>query len=163
VYPSKNEQEITVSKINLPAELIAGNHPEADSLNDRGAPLHFILIDGTWSNSKAMVSRLQERADVVWEGSGMPCVALSPDEFSSIHGLRPQPSIEKTCTAAAAGQLLRELHQIPLLANFNLDSTADTIDNAVDCLSDALVGRRRRVGRPLVRTRRHELRIHQES
>lgn len=29
------------------------------SLNDRGAPLHFILIDGTWSNSKAMVSRLQ--------------------------------------------------------------------------------------------------------
>lgn len=158
------------------------------SLNDnRGAPLHFIMIDGTWSNSKAMVSRLQvclwifvifwywifdkssisgidlqivtarsvdqwvwfpfdylvdhdslpeeyspcswlakqsspwtyrwcskaatnlcrlsfwfcaeswqqcgnwymqERADVVWEGSGMPCVALSPDEFSSIHGLR---------------------------------------------------------------------------
>lgn len=100
VYPSKNEQEINVSKINLPAELIARNHLEADvslsiffnwtkkwclillcksfcifyvwlalltyflgmplqSLNDRGAPLHFILIDGTWSNSKAMVSRLQ--------------------------------------------------------------------------------------------------------
>lgn len=72
----------------------------------------------------------------------------------------PQPSIEKTCTAAAAGQLLRELHQISLLASFNLDSTADTIDNAVDCLSDALVGRRRRVGRPLVRTRMHGTSIH---
>lgn len=73
---------------------------------------------------------------------------------------RPQPSIEKTCTAAAAAQLLRELHQRPFFAGHSLDKTADTIDNAVNTLSEALVDRRRRVGRPLVRNRRQELRIH---
>lgn len=64
--------------------------------------------------------------------------------------------MEKTCTAAAAGQLLRELNQTPTFAGHDLDLTADTIDEAVDCLSDALVGRRRRVGRPVTRSRRRD-------
>lgn len=149
VYPAKNEHEITVSKLNAPQ---VGDE-EADV---KLKPLHFIMIDGTWSNSRAMVSRLQERASSVWEGSGMPCLSLSPDEFSSIHGLRPQPSMEKTCTAAAAGQLLRELNQKTPFSGHDLHLTADTIDEAVDCLSDALVGRRRRVGRPVTRSRRHD-------
>lgn len=63
--------------------------------------------------------------------------------------------MEKTCTAAAAGQLLRELNQRAPFAGHGLDLTADTIDEAVDCLSEALVGRRRRVGRPVTRSRRH--------
>ncbi|KAG0607997.1 hypothetical protein M758_8G070200 [Ceratodon purpureus] len=154
VYPAKNEHEITVSKLSAPQ----GYNEEARETTEdcQLQPLNFIMIDGTWSNSKAMVSRLQERASAVWEGRGMPCLALSPDEFSSIHGLRPQPSMEKTCTAAAAGQLLRELNQTSAFAGHDLDLTADTIDEAVDCLSEALVGRRRRVGRPVTRSRRRD-------
>jgi hypothetical protein len=64
--------------------------------------------------------------------------------------------VEKTCTAAAAGQLLRELNRTPTFAGHHLDLTADTIDEAVDCLSEALVGRRRRVGRPVTRSRRRD-------
>lgn len=154
VYPAKNEHEITVSKLSAPQGYNEEAHVKSE--DSKLKPLNFIMIDGTWSNSRAMVSRLQERASTVWEGSGLPCLSLSPDEFSSIHGLRPQPSMEKTCTAAAAGQLLRELHQTPTFAGHDLDLTADTIDEAVDCLSEALVGRRQRVGRPVTRSRRHD-------
>jgi hypothetical protein len=87
------------------------------------------------------------------------CFPLSNDIFLFLVG-RPQPSIERTCTAAAAAQLLRELHECNPQVTHGLDKTADAIDNSIESLSDALVGRRRRVGRPTVRTRRQELRIH---
>ncbi|CAI7886040.1 unnamed protein product [Closterium sp. NIES-53] len=110
--------------------------------------LHFILIDGTWSNSKAMTARLKEAAHRAWDGRDLPFLSLQPPQPSVMHGLRPQPAEDKTCTAAAASSLLRELGEREDMDTQQLSRAADAIDNALLCLLDALTDRRRRSGRP---------------
>ncbi|ESW21847.1 hypothetical protein PHAVU_005G104000 [Phaseolus vulgaris] len=48
---------------------------------------HFILIDGTWSNSAAMFRRLQDKAKLVWGDEDLPCISLNPGA-SAMHKLR---------------------------------------------------------------------------
>ncbi|CAI5536550.1 unnamed protein product [Closterium sp. Naga37s-1] len=108
-----------------------------------GGLLHFILIDGTWSNSKAMTARLKEAAHRAWDGRDLPFLSLQPPQPSVMHGLRPQPAEDKTCTAAAASSLLRELSEREEMDKEQLSKAADAIDNALLCLLDALTDRRR--------------------
>ncbi|GBG82675.1 hypothetical protein CBR_g35040 [Chara braunii] len=113
--------------------------------------LHFVLLDGTWNNSKAMLRRLLTRSATEWPGEEMKCISLSPTVPSVMHGLRPQPSLERSCTAAAAANLLRELDASDTLSSFQLSHSADAIDQAVKVLLDALSERRERHGKPALR------------
>ncbi|KAL9322463.1 hypothetical protein ACSQ67_010516 [Phaseolus vulgaris] len=85
---------------------------------------HFILIDGTWSNSAAMFRRLQGR---------------------------PQPSWDRTCTAAAAAGLLSELQLLPQFSSIELDKQEEAVEHALTVLLDALTKRRVRMGRSITR------------
>ncbi|KAL2610873.1 hypothetical protein R1flu_022565 [Riccia fluitans] len=142
IYPHPPECE--VSDVIIPQDVLSSQ--ENDKREDAHR-IHFILIDGTWSNSKAMINRLRERATSLWEGRSIPCVALSPTDVSPMHNLRPQPSTERTCTAGAAAQLLRVLSMRAELAGFGLEQSADILDESLATLQEALVSRRRRVGR----------------
>ncbi|XP_026392313.1 uncharacterized protein LOC113287707 isoform X3 [Papaver somniferum] len=55
---------------------------------DVDTPLHFVLLDGTWSNSAAMFSRLKEHAKVAWGEEEFPCISLSELGESPMHKLR---------------------------------------------------------------------------
>ncbi|KAG1334999.1 DTW domain-containing protein YfiP [Cocos nucifera] len=126
-------------------------------------PLNFVLIDGTWSNSAAMYRRLKafdqkltggknrtnkkDRWISLWDDEDLPCISLSTLGASVMHKLRPQPSWDHTCTAAAASGLLSELHQRPELSVCGLDKQAEAVENALDVLIDALTTRRLRMGR----------------
>ncbi|VFQ83236.1 unnamed protein product [Cuscuta campestris] len=114
---------------------------------------NFILLDGTWSNSTAMFSRLKERAKSLW-GEELPCISLNTG-LSLMHRLRPQPSWDRTCTAAAASGLLQELHLLPAFDSYELDKHADAIEDALEVLLDVLTKRRLRMGRPIAREGRH--------
>ncbi|XP_039040080.1 uncharacterized protein LOC120178226 [Hibiscus syriacus] len=94
--------------------------------NDR--PLNFVLIDGTWSNSAAMFRRLKSR---------------------------PQPSWDRTCTAAAAIGVLSELQLLPECSIHGLDKQADAVEDALVVLLEALTTRRLRMGRSITRKVRH--------
>eukprot|EP00271_Cylindrocystis_brebissonii_P010188 TRINITY_DN26299_c0_g1_i1.p1 TRINITY_DN26299_c0_g1~~TRINITY_DN26299_c0_g1_i1.p1 ORF type:complete len:841 (-),score=83.08 TRINITY_DN26299_c0_g1_i1:210-2732(-) len=95
-----------------------------ESATEASGVVHFILIDGTWSNSRAMVSRLMDDAREAWGGREMACLALeSEGRPSAMHHLRPQPSEERTCTAAAASSLLRQLHYHQSCDNTNQGPT----------------------------------------
>ncbi|KAG6552102.1 hypothetical protein Mapa_006411 [Marchantia paleacea] len=142
IYP--HPPECQVPDVLIPEDV---TYRQEDSKAGDAHRIHFVLIDGTWSNSKAMISRLKERASTLWEGRSMPCVALSPTNVSAMHNLRPQPSTARTCTAGAAAQLLRELGMRKELAGLGLDQSADILDDSLTCLQDALVSRRKRVGR----------------
>ncbi|GAQ80333.1 DTW domain containing protein [Klebsormidium nitens] len=109
-------------------------------------PVHFVFLDGTWNNSTAMLVRLQEQAERVW-GRKMACLCLTPDSPSKMHSLRPQPALEKVCTAAAASTLLRELSERPELSAAGLSDAADTVDHGLEVLVKFLQGWRARVGR----------------
>lgn len=115
--------------------------------------MHFILIDGTWSNSAAMVRRLKERANLVW-GEDIPCISLSMGA-SAMHKLRPQPSWDRTCTAAAAVGLLLELQSVPEHRSFGLDEQAEAVEDGLEILLEALTTRRLRMGRSITRKVRH--------
>ncbi|CAH9114043.1 unnamed protein product [Cuscuta epithymum] len=120
---------------------------------------HFVLLDGTWSNSTAMFSRLKERAKSIWgEGEELPCISLNTG-VSLMHRLRPQPSWDRTCTAAAAIGLLHELHLVPAFDSYELDKHADAIEDALEVLLDALTKRRLRMGRTITRKGRHGSKI----
>ncbi|XP_044503993.1 uncharacterized protein LOC123224403 isoform X2 [Mangifera indica] len=54
---------------------------------DEDKTLNFVLIDGTWSNSAAMFSRLKEQAKSVWGLENFPCISLTMGA-SSMHKLR---------------------------------------------------------------------------
>ncbi|KAL3697494.1 hypothetical protein R1sor_011570 [Riccia sorocarpa] len=142
IYPHPPEFE--VPDVKIPEDLPSG---QEDDKSEDAHRIHIVLIDGTWSNSKAMISLLRERATSLWEGRSIPCVALSPTDVSPMHNLRPQPSTERTCTAGAAAQLLRELSVRQELAGLGLDRAAYVLDASLATLQDALVTRRRRVGR----------------
>ncbi|CAM8958834.1 unnamed protein product [Rhodiola kirilowii] len=116
--------------------------------------LNFILIDGTWSNSAAMFRRLKERAESVW-GQELPCISLTTGA-STMHKLRPQPSWDRTCTAAAAIGLLTELEHLPQYKSCGLDKQADAVDEGLEILLDALTTRRLRMGRSIRRTSKHK-------
>ncbi|XP_016513540.1 uncharacterized protein LOC107830486 isoform X3 [Nicotiana tabacum] len=122
-------------------------------LADGGHSLNFILIDGTWSNSGAMFSRLKDRYELMW-GDELPCIMLNTGA-SLMHKLRPQPSWDRTCTAAAAIGLLDELHDLPNFVSYGLDKQAKAIEDAVEVLLEALTARRLRMGRSITRKQRH--------
>lgn len=68
---------------------------------------------------------------------------------------RPQPSWDRTCTAAAAIGLLYELQLLPKFSSFGLDKQAEAIEDALVVLLDALTTRRLRMGRSITRKVRH--------
>ncbi|KAJ6975830.1 hypothetical protein NC653_031608 [Populus alba x Populus x berolinensis] len=121
-------------------------------------PLNFILIDGTWSNSAAMFNRLKEKTKSVWGVEDLPCISLSAG-VSTMHKLRPQPSWDRTCTAAAAIGLLSELQVLPQFSSYGLDKQNEALENAVDVLLEALTARRLRMGRSITRRLRHSSNI----
>ncbi|XP_019429642.1 PREDICTED: uncharacterized protein LOC109337181 isoform X2 [Lupinus angustifolius] len=115
--------------------------------------LHFILLDGTWSNSAAMFCRLQDQAKSVWGDEDLACISLNPGA-SAMHKLRPQPSWDRTCTAAAAVGLLSELQLLPQFSSIDLDKQAEAIEDALTILLEALTTRRLRMGRSITRKMR---------
>ncbi|KAB1209990.1 hypothetical protein CJ030_MR6G023539 [Morella rubra] len=112
--------------------------------------LNFILIDGTWSNSNAMFSRLKEQAKAIWGDEDLSCISLATGA-SAMHKLRPQPSWDRTCTAAAAISLLCELQVLPSFSAFGLDKQAEAVEDALVLLLEALTARRLRMGRSITR------------
>ncbi|MCD7465860.1 hypothetical protein HAX54_002038 [Datura stramonium] len=87
-----------LSEITWPSHCTLHVKPSRDG---RWSPfMNFILIDGTWSNSGAMFSRLKERYKLMWGEEEIPCITLNTGA-SMMHKLRPQPSWDRTCAAAA--------------------------------------------------------------
>ncbi|KAK9027515.1 hypothetical protein V6N11_067348 [Hibiscus sabdariffa] len=129
----------------------------AYSLTNGGRPLNFVLIDGTWSNSAAMFRRLKEQAKLVWGEEDLPCISLATGA-SAMHKLRPQPSWDRTCTAAAAIGVLSELQLLPECSIHGLDKQADAVEDALVVLLEALTTRRLRMGRSITHAalRAHE-------
>ncbi|KAJ8762085.1 hypothetical protein K2173_006749 [Erythroxylum novogranatense] len=119
-----------------------------------GKFVNFVLIDGTWSNSSAMFRRLKEKAKHVWGEEDMFCISLATGG-SAMHKLRPQPSWDRTCTAAAAIGLLSELQCLPRFDSFQLGEQAEALENALVALLEALTARRLRMGRSITRKVRH--------
>ncbi|XP_057796840.1 uncharacterized protein LOC131012868 isoform X2 [Salvia miltiorrhiza] len=150
LYPNKNAVTESVKDI-----VGCSTNPEsqAEPANEEDVAMHFILIDGTWSNSAAMFRRLQTRAESEW-GKELRCISLNTGA-SLMHKLRPQPSWDRTCTAAAAIGLFYELNQLPEFSSLRLDKQAEAIDDALEVLYQGLVGRRLRWGRSISRKERH--------
>jgi DTW domain-containing protein YfiP len=57
------------------------------SQTDEDKTLHFILLDGTWNNSAAMLKRLKDHAKSVWGDEDLPCISLATGA-SAMHKLR---------------------------------------------------------------------------
>ncbi|XP_059449063.1 uncharacterized protein LOC132180304 isoform X2 [Corylus avellana] len=123
-------------------------------MTDGDKTLNFILIDGTWSNSNAMFSRLKEQAKSMWGEEDLPCISLATGA-SAMHKLRPQPSWDRTCTAAAAVGLLSELQLLPEFSSYGLDKQAEAVEDGLVSLLEALTARRLRMGRSITRKARH--------
>ncbi|GMH11059.1 hypothetical protein Nepgr_012900 [Nepenthes gracilis] len=102
----------------------------ASSTNSEGEALNFILIDGTWSNSGAMFRRLKDCAKLVWGEDKLSCISLAAGA-SAMHKLRPQPSGDRTCTAAAAAGLLSELQCLPAFCLYGLGKQAEALEDAL--------------------------------
>lgn len=68
---------------------------------------------------------------------------------------RPQPSWDRTCTAAAAVGLLSELQLLPEFSSYGLDEQAQAVEDALVVLLEALTARRLRMGRSITRKVRH--------
>jgi len=68
---------------------------------------------------------------------------------------RPQPSWDRTCTAAAAVGLLSELQLLPEFSSCGLDKQAEAVEDALVALLEALTARRLRMGRSITRKVRH--------
>ncbi|KAH0651113.1 hypothetical protein KY284_031025 [Solanum tuberosum] len=152
LYPNKNAPTNSV-KDSMAGLSFANveNHPE---MAGGAHSLNFILIDGTWSNSGAMFSRLKDRYKLMWGEEEIPCITLNTGA-SLMHKLRPQPSWDRTCTAAAAIGLLDELHDLPNFVSYGLDKQAKALEDAVEVLFEALTIRRLRMGRSITRKERH--------
>ncbi|KAL3632286.1 hypothetical protein CASFOL_025270 [Castilleja foliolosa] len=146
LYPNKNAESVKDS-------VGCALESQTISSNDDNKTMHFILIDGTWSNSAAMFRRLQDRAGLDWKQE-LRCISLNTG-VSLMHKLRPQPSWDKTCTAAAAIGLLYELQLVDELSSFGLVKAAESVENALEVLLQALTARRLRMGRSISRRERH--------
>ncbi|KAK9152743.1 hypothetical protein Sjap_000223 [Stephania japonica] len=153
LYPNKNAPSKTVMDI---VSCKSSGDLDLDQQTTNGKrPLHFILLDGTWNNSAAMFRRLKEQAELVWGEEGLPCISLAMLGASPMHRLRPQPSWDRTCTAAAATGLLAELHQLPEFSSFGLEEQAEAVEDGLETLLHALTARRLRMGRSITRKERH--------
>ncbi|GKV36682.1 hypothetical protein SLEP1_g44786 [Rubroshorea leprosula] len=104
-----------------------------------------------------MFKRLKEQAKLIW-GEDLPCISLATGA-SAMHKLRPQPSWDRTCTAAAAIGLLDELQFLPEYSSFGLDKQAEALENALVVLLEALTARRLRMGRSITRRVRYSSNI----
>ncbi|KAK9131770.1 hypothetical protein Scep_011298 [Stephania cephalantha] len=153
LYPNKNAPSKTVMDI-VSCES-TGDLDLDQQMTNGERPLHFILLDGTWNNSAAMFRRLKEQAKLVWGEEGLPCISLAMLGASPMHRLRPQPSWDRTCTAAAAVGLLAELHQLPEFSSFGLEEQAEAVEDGLETLLHALTARRLRMGRSITRKERH--------
>ncbi|CAL5342594.1 unnamed protein product [Camellia sinensis] len=165
LYPNKNAPTKSVHdtfrrdsspglecKLNMVQQ---GGNFHVDSAQTNGdKTLHFVLLDGTWNNSAAMFRRLKDQANEIW-GEDLPCISLATGA-SAMHKLRPQPSWDRTCTAAAAVGLLSELQLLPELSSFGFDKQAEAVEDALVVLLDALTARRLRMGRSISRRERHK-------
>jgi len=87
-------------------------------------------------------------------------MTLRPDNYvvfnvTYVHPLffkcRPQPSWDRTCTAAAAAGLLSEMQLLPQFRSIELDKQAEAIEHALTILLEALTKRRVRMGRSITR------------
>lgn len=153
LYPNKNAPTKSVQDC-FSQESSVGSESPLTMTNEDEA-LNFILIDGTWNNSAAMCRRLKEQAKLVWgEEDDLSCISLSTGA-SAMHKLRPQPSWDRTCTAAAAISLLSELQLVPEFSAYGLEKQADAVDAALEALLEALTARRLRLGRSIRRRERH--------
>ncbi|XP_059660938.1 uncharacterized protein LOC132307244 isoform X2 [Cornus florida] len=154
LYPNKNSPTKSVQ------ESFTGDHSTSPKcspkMTNEDETLNFVLIDGTWNNSAAMFRRLKEQAKLVWGEEDLPCISLTPGA-SAMHKLRPQPSWDRTCTAAAAIGLLCELQLLPDFSSCGLDKQSEAIEDALAVLLEALTGRRLRMGRSITRKERHLL------
>ncbi|KAF3332609.1 DTW domain-containing protein YfiP [Carex littledalei] len=146
LYPNENSSPKSLQDIEL-------DRPFAQENKEK--PLNFILLDGTWSNSSAMYKRLKERWSAIWGEEDLPCISLSSLGASVMHKLRPQPAWDRTCTAAASAGLLSELGLREELGGLGFDKQANTIENSLDILLDALTKRRLHMGRSITRKQRH--------
>ncbi|AEE27597.1 putative DTW domain-containing protein [Arabidopsis thaliana] len=153
LYPNHNS-EVTFSVKDAFGSSASENH--VSSTTDEDKTLHFILLDGTWNNSAAMLKRLKDHAKSVWGDEDLPCISLATGA-SAMHKLRPQPSWDRTCTAAAAIGLLSELSLLPQLSSYELDKQADAVEEALVILLDSLTGRRLRMGRSITRKGRNTI------
>ncbi|CAJ1956572.1 unnamed protein product [Sphenostylis stenocarpa] len=148
LYPNKSEVPKSVQNV-FDQEPVTSDEVAPTEVKVE-TTLHFILIDGTWSNSAAMFKRLQDKAKLVWGDEDLPCISLNPGA-SAMHKLRPQPSWDRTCTAAAAAGLLSELQLLPQFSSIELDKQAEAVEHALTVLLDALTKRRVRMGRSITR------------
>ncbi|XP_044466466.1 uncharacterized protein LOC123196479 [Mangifera indica] len=84
LYPNKNAVTESVQ------EAFGHRSPlniDCTPMTARDRTLNFALIDGTWSNSAAMFSRLKEQAKSVWGEESFPCITLTMGAFA-MHKLR---------------------------------------------------------------------------
>ncbi|KAL2589903.1 hypothetical protein AAZV13_13G259500 [Glycine max] len=153
LYPNKNAVLKSVQNV-FGEESVARDEVAPSKQLKVDTTQHFILIDGTWSNSAAMFRRLQDKAKSVWGDEDLSCISLNPGA-SAMHKLRPQPSWDRTCTAAAAAGLLSELQLLPQFSSVELEKQAEAVEHALTVLLDALTNRRLRMGRSITRKMRH--------
>ncbi|MCH84064.1 hypothetical protein A2U01_0004894, partial [Trifolium medium] len=86
-----------------------------------------------------------DHAKSIWGDEDLSCISLNPGT-SAMHKLRPQPSWDRTCTAAAAAGLLSELQLLPRFSSIGLDKQSEAVEHALTVLLDALTKRRLRMG-----------------
>ncbi|KAI3937004.1 hypothetical protein MKX01_015219 [Papaver californicum] len=149
LYPDKNASTKSVQD----ALFSSASKSLEEQKTNVDTPLHFVLLDGTWSNSAAMFSRLK----LAWGEDDFPCISLSELGVSPMHKLRPQPSGDRTCTATAALGLLLELHLLPEFSSIGLDKHAEAVEDGLEILLKALTGQRLRMGRSITRTEKYKL------
>ncbi|XP_021900936.1 uncharacterized protein LOC110816897 [Carica papaya] len=131
LYPNQNQ--VVKSVQDAFGQESSENRKCEPTMMNRDETLNFILIDGTWSNSAAMFRRLKEYAKSVWGDDELPCISLTTGA-SAMHKLRPQPSWDRTCTAAAAVGLLSELQLLPKFSFYELNKQAEAVEDALDVL-----------------------------
>ncbi|KAF8413884.1 hypothetical protein HHK36_001878 [Tetracentron sinense] len=156
LYPFQNASTKSVKDILFHGS--SGGLEGQSTMSNGTKPMHFVLIDGTWNNSAAMFRRLKEQAKLVWGEDDLPCISLTTG-VSAMHKLRPQPSWDRTCTAAASIGLLSELYFLPEFSSYGLDKQAEAVEEALGFLLDALTARRLRMGRSIARRGRQNINI----
>ncbi|KAG8642485.1 uncharacterized protein LOC110627360 [Manihot esculenta] len=152
LYPNKNA--VTMSVYDAFGQGFSADLEHSPTVKNEDKTLNFVLIDGTWSNSAAMFRRLKEQTKSVWGEEDLPCISLVTGA-STMHKLRPQPSWDRTCTAAAAIGLLSELQCLPGFNSCGLDKQVEALEDALVVLLEALTARRLRMGRSITRKVRH--------
>ena len=124
--------------------------------SSRSPTLEFILLDGTWSTAKMMSKRVQRLAQSAGVDS-IPTIHLTSTGVSELAKLRPQPDEKKTCTAAAAIALLRELDGTEIFKKSCLNAAADALMCSLDSMTRALICRRESFGLPGRRDQLHKV------